>query len=125
MRLYNQGNLAARIEQKPKQRMIQKKRVTIRYGISSGEKLLYFFAIIALVGVSTLIVARYAQISDYNYQILETKSEMKKMTEENGELRAKIDELSKPERIRSIAEQMGLSKLDNTVRVFKGGTASN
>ncbi|CEH32108.1 hypothetical protein AM501_28295 [Aneurinibacillus migulanus] len=127
MRPYNQGNLATRIEQKPKpkQRTIQKKRVTIRPGISSGEKLLYFFVVIALVIVSTFLIARYAKISHYNYQILETKQEVKKVTEQNGELHAKIDELSKPERIRSIAEQMGLTKLDDTVRVFKGGTASN
>lgn len=87
--------------------------------------MLYFFVVIALVVVATFIIARYAQISDYNYQILETKQEVKQITEQNGELHAKIDELSKPERIRSIAEQMGLTRLDDTVRVFKGGTASN
>jgi len=126
LRPYNQGNLAKQIERKPKQRTVQKKRVTVRPGgISAGEKLLYFFIVIALVTVSTFIIARYAKISDYNYQILETKQEVKKVSEQNGELHAKIDELSKPERIRSIAEQMGLTKLDDTVRVFKGGTASN
>ncbi|MBN6185945.1 cell division protein FtsL [Aneurinibacillus sp. BA2021] len=124
---YNQGNLATQIERKtvPKRKVPQKKRVTVRYGISAGEKMLYFFVVIALVVVATFIIARYAQISDYNYQILETKQEVKQITEQNGELHAKIDELSKPERIRSIAEQMGLTRLDDTVRVFKGGTASN
>jgi cell division protein FtsL len=126
LRPYNQGNLATSIERKvrPKQRIPQKKRVTVRYGISAGEKMLYFFTVIALVIVSTFIIARYAKISDFNYQILETKQEMKTVSEQNGELHAKIDELSKPERIRSIAEQMGLTRLEDTVRVFKGGTAS-
>lgn len=127
LRPYNQGSLATQIERKPipKRKVPQKKRVTVRYGISAGEKMLYFFVVIALVVVATFIIARYAKISDYNYQILETKQEVKQISEQNGELHAKIDELSKPERIRSIAEQMGLTKLDGTVRVFKGGTASN
>jgi cell division protein FtsL len=128
LRPYNQGNLATRMEPKVKpkqQRVAQKKRVTVRYGISAGEKLLYFFMLTALVTVSIFLVARYAKISDYNYQILETKREIKKINEQKSELTAKIDELSQPERIRMIAEQMGLTKLEDTVRVFKGSTTSN
>lgn len=124
MRPYNQGNLATKIRQEA-EKTAQKKRVTtVRYGISGSEKVMYFFTVVALVTVSSFLVARYADISHYNYETIKLKTEIKKLNEQNADMSAKIDELSKPERIRTIAEKMGLTRQDDTVRVFNGGKAN-
>ncbi|WP_047151548.1 cell division protein FtsL [Aneurinibacillus tyrosinisolvens] len=127
MRPYNQGNLATNInpKQKPKQKVLQKKRTVIRPGISGGEKLMYFFAVILFVSVLSSVIARYTMISSYNYQIIQAKKDIKKMSESNGELKVQIDALSKPDRIREVAQQMGLTKNDDTVRVVKDNRTSN
>jgi cell division protein FtsL len=127
LRPYNQGNLATNInpKQKPKQKVLQKKRTVIRPGISGGEKLMYFFAIILFVCVLSSVIARYTMISSYNYQIIQAKKDIKKMSESNGELKVQIDALSKPNRIREVAQQMGLTKNDDTVRVVKDNRTSN
>ncbi|WP_027414488.1 cell division protein FtsL [Aneurinibacillus terranovensis] len=121
MKSYNQGNLATSIQQNPKrkQKISQKKRVTVRYGISGAEKLTYFFSILFLVALCLLITARYAQISSYNFQMIKMQKEIKTLTEATGELRVQIDTLSRPERIQQIAEKMGLTSNDSTVRVVK------
>lgn len=125
MRPYNQGNLATNIRREA-EKTAQKKRVTtVRYGISGAEKLIYFFTLVALAMVCSFLIARYAEISHYNYETIELKSEIKKLNEQNAETSAKIDELSKPERIRTIAEKMGLTRQDDTVRVFDGSKAAN
>jgi cell division protein FtsL len=124
VRPYNQGNLATSIERQPKQKIVTQKRVIIRHGISGAEKLIYFAAILFLVGLCSLIIARYAQISSYNYQVIQVQQQIKQMADETSDLKVKVDVLSKPERIRQIAEKMGLTKNEATVRIVKNN-ASN
>ncbi|WCK53091.1 cell division protein FtsL [Aneurinibacillus sp. Ricciae_BoGa-3] len=124
MRRYNQGNLATNIERKPKQKVVTQKRVIIRQGISGTEKLIYFGAILLLVAMCSFIIARYAQISDYNYQVIRVQNQIKQIGDETADLKVQVDVLSKPERIRQIAEKMGLTKNEATVRIVKNN-ASN
>jgi len=121
MKRFNYGNLAVDIQRKtqPKRKTIQKKKVVYRYGISGKEKLAFFIGIILIVSISIMVLARYSEVSKYNYQIVEIQKQIKTTQEENNQLKLKIDELSSPERIQSIANEMGLAQHEGSVKVYK------
>ena len=127
MKRYNDGNLAVDIQRKrqPETRTIQKKKIVVRYGISGKEKLSFFIAIIFLVFISLLILTRYSAASKLNYQIVGLQNDMKNMQDQNNQLKLQIDSLSNPDRIRSVAQEMGLTGNDGTVKVYNKDIASN
>lgn len=127
MKRYNDGNLAVDIQRKrqPETRTIQKKKIVVRYGISGKEKLSFLIAIIFLVVISLLILTRYSAASKLNYQIVGLQNDMKNMQDQNNQLKLQIDSLSNPDRIRSVAQEMGLTGNDGTVKVYNKDIASN
>ena len=127
MKRYNDGNLAVDIQRKrqPETRTIQKKKIVVRYGISGKEKLSFFIAIIFLVFVSLLILSRYSEVSKLNYQIVGMQNDIKNLHDQSNQLKLQIDSLSTPERIRSVAQEMGLTGNEGTVKIYNKDIASN
>lgn len=127
MKRYNDGNLAVDIQRntQPETRTIQKKKIMVRYGISGKEKLSFFIAIIFLVSISLLILSRYSTVSQLNYQVVGMQNEIKNMHDQNNQIKLQIDALSNPERIRSVAQEMGLTGNEGTVKVYNKDIASN
>ena len=116
------GNLAVQLKQdqalgtKKKSKV---EKVTVKYGIPVEEKLLYLLSVIMVVCISGFILSRYALISQFNYDIENTKEVINSTHEENSSLRLKIDELSKRERILDIAQrELGMTMKNSTVRVL-------
>ncbi|WP_164984852.1 cell division protein FtsL [Ammoniphilus sp. CFH 90114] len=117
------GNLAVQLNQERKQQRVsepkQTSKVSVRYSIPLEEKLLYLLSVIVIVCISGFILSRYALISQYNYEIENTKQAMIQMQEQNSSLKLKVDELSKRERILDIAQrELGMTMKDSTVRVL-------
>lgn len=121
MKLFNHGNLAVDIQRKtqPATKTVQKKKVVHRYGITGKEKLAYFIAIMIIVSISLMVLARYSEVSKQNYQIVEIQQQMKETQEENNQLKLQIDALSDPERIKAVANEMGLAQHEGSVKVYK------
>jgi len=116
------GNLAVQIKQEQTLETKKKskvEKVAVKYGIPVEEKLLYLLSVIMVVCISGFILSRYALISQFNYDIENTKEVINSMHEENSSLRLKIDELSKRERILDIAQrELGMTMKNSTVRVL-------
>lgn len=122
MRGNQYGNLAVQIKQEQALETKKKskvEKVAVKYGIPVEEKLLYLLSVIMVVCISGFILSRYALISQFNYDIENTKEVINSMHEENSSLRLKIDELSKRERILDIAQrELGMTMKNSTVRVL-------
>ena len=122
MRGNQYGNLAVQIKQEQTLETKKKskvEKVAVKYGIPVEEKLLYLLSVIMVVCISGFILSRYALISQFNYDIENTKEVINSMHEENSSLRLKIDELSKRERILDIAQrELGMTMKNSTVRVL-------
>jgi cell division protein FtsL len=115
----NFGNLARTQQAQPRPAPQQKKKVTVHYGIPVEEKLLYLFGVLLFVCAMAFTIYRYSLISQYNHQIEQTKHEISTMQEENSTLILQRDELSRRERILSIAQkEMGMTIKDSTVRIL-------
>ncbi|MBP1930652.1 cell division protein FtsL [Ammoniphilus resinae] len=122
MRGNQYGNLAVQLKQEHAsgaKRKSKVEKVTVKYGIPVEEKLLYLLSVIMVVCISGFILSRYALISQFNYDIENTKEVINTTHEENSSLRLKIDELSKRERILDIAQrELGMTMKNSTVRVL-------
>ncbi len=117
------GNLAVQINQEREQRRVnpprQAVKVSVRYSIPLEEKLLYLLSVIVIVCISGFILSRYALISQYNYEIENTKEAIIQTQEQNTSMKLKVDELSKRERILQIAQnELGMTMKNSTVRVL-------
>lgn len=68
-----------------------------------------------LVCISASVLTRYAQISQYNYEIQTLTQKIERYEEQNLELGSKIEQLKNRERILSIAEKQGLKPVNKNV----------
>ncbi|WP_167577582.1 cell division protein FtsL [Ammoniphilus sp. YIM 78166] len=117
------GNLAVQINREREQQRVnpprQAAKVSVRYSIPLEEKLLYLLSVIVIVCISGFILSRYALISQYNYEIENTKEAIIQTQEQNTSMKLKVDELSKRERILQIAQnELGMTMKNSTVRVL-------
>ncbi|CCQ98185.1 exported hypothetical protein [[Clostridium] ultunense Esp] len=83
------------------------------------EKLAYLLLLAAMVVVAGFILSRYAMIAEENYQIEKMKREIADIEKESEVLRIQVAELSSPERILKIANEMGLTRRDGNVATVK------
>ncbi|MCF6093597.1 cell division protein FtsL [Microaerobacter geothermalis] len=105
----HQGNLAV-VQGKKRKSRAEKRRVTIIRSVPVGEKLLYLMMVILFVIVSGMVLSRYSQIAELNYQIQETKKQISAVNEEIANLQLKVAALNSPERILEIAEKKGMTQ---------------
>lgn len=93
--------------------------VIVHYGLPAAEKFLYLLSVMVIVCICIFILSRYSLISQYNYEIENTKGKIYSLQEQNSSLKLKKDELGKRERILDIAgRELGMTIKDSTVRVL-------
>lgn len=106
---YTNGNLALKPQRKPQPPVEEKKRIVVkRKTLPMQEKLMYLSTIILCVAVAGLIIFRYAQIYDLNLQIKKMNSEHQALSVEMEVLQRQVETLSNPERIKEMAESLGM-----------------
>lgn len=123
--MYQYGNVAVQYQNEKKKRpekhrkqSQQPKVAPVRHGISTGEKLLYILFIIIVVTVLSVLLTRYATISQLNYEAQYLEKESVKIEERNSTLQLEVASLSAPERIIAIAQEEGMTLNKSTVRIL-------
>lgn len=85
----------------------------------SRGKLLVLFALIIVVAVLILLMARSVIITEINYDYLALEKELQQLQESNALLEAEIVELRSPDRILSLAEkELGMTMRENSVTIM-------
>lgn len=96
---------------------MRKKQVTVKVRkqswITKGEKLLYSIVGIGLIVMSYFSVTYSSSTDSLNREIQSLEREIEQKQIENEGLAYEVKELSKPERIKAIAEKYGL-QIQNT-----------
>lgn len=110
------GNLALREERKkaePAQRSSNRQAPQPRRRtIPVGEKLLYLLTVMLLVGVSSLIVYRYAGLYQMNREIQLTSNQYEDTVQQSKELQREVEKLKDPSHIQEMALKLGLQPLN-------------
>lgn len=116
------SNLARKLQQENQHQMEQKQsnKKVIKHSksfISPGEKVLgiVFAAMICFGGVK--IIGNQSEIYQVNKDIQVAESSITKMEKSNKELDMQVKDLSSFERIRDIAEKLGLDFSKDNVKV--------
>lgn len=116
------GNLAAKHEYETrykKEKVIRYRKVSVRHGLPVKEKLTYLLLVVLFVAISGVLLSRYAYVAELNYKVLGAKSEIANMEKEIELLQLKVAELSSPDRILKIAEEMGLTQQEGNVKTVR------
>lgn len=123
--VYQYGNVAVQYQNEKKKRPEirsqqnpQPKTTPTRQGISPGEKLLYILFILIVVAVLSVLLTRYATISQLNYEAQYLERESIKIEERNSTLQLEVASLSAPDRIIAIAQEDGMTINKTTVKVL-------
>lgn len=123
--MYQYGNVAAQYQNEKKKRpeirrqqRQQPKTTPVRQGISPGEKLMYILFILIVVAVLSVLLTRYATISQLNYEAQYLERESVKIEERNSTLQLEVASLSAPDRIIAIAQEEGMTLNKSTVKIL-------
>jgi cell division protein FtsL len=123
--VYQYGNVAIQYQNEKKKRpeirrqqSQQPKMAPARQGISPGEKLLYILFILIVVAVLSVLLTRYATISQLNYEAQYLEKESIKIEERNSTLQLEVASLSAPDRIIAIAQEEGMTLNKSTVKIL-------
>ncbi|MBP3952132.1 cell division protein FtsL [Bacillus suaedae] len=118
--------MVARQIQEQEQRQVQpKKRIRrIRTTVTLGERMIIGFMAIMTFVVLGIIVHNFASIYSVNQEVHKLEGDISKQVEVNEGLSLQVVELSAPDRILSIAKELGMSLDENKVKVVQQ-TSSN
>ncbi len=115
------SNLARKLQQEQQQQTVQapqKVRKTNSW-LSPGEKILGVTFCAALCFGAVHIISNQAAIYELNKDIQNTSVKLEEQQKINNDLSMQVGELSTPDRIRSMAEKLGLKLNDNNVKVVQ------
>lgn len=76
-------------------------------GLPMGEKLLYLFSVILCVVLASIILTRYAKVTELNMAIREAEVKIETAKQVNLQLESEKEKLGNVERIRKYAEEQG------------------
>lgn len=121
------GSLAMKPEYAPKrtertesqQTVVQKRKVTVRHGLPLGEKLTYLLLVVVFVGISGILLSKYALVAETNYKVQDIKSQMTSVQKEIELLNIEVARLSSQERILNVAANMGLTQREGNVKTVR------
>ena len=85
--------------------------------ISLGEKILYIALALVLTVLSVNIISNQYSLYTLNKDISQTERAIEEMTKKNNDLNVQVSELSSYERIWAKASELGLTLVDNNVKV--------
>lgn len=116
------ANLARQLQQEQQQKQLvkaPKKLFRQKTGLSPGEKLLGFiFGALVCIG-SIQIISNQSAIYDINKEIQDTQNIIQTQQKSNSDLAIQISELSKYDRIKEKARELGLELNDQNVKVVQ------
>ncbi|MDR3156329.1 MAG: cell division protein FtsL [Lactobacillales bacterium] len=84
--------------------------------LSKVEKIVYCVIILVAIIFAFAIVYSITTVQSTNHESAQLKAENDRMKDKVGELRQKVSELSKADRVKSIAKKKGLSVNDERVK---------
>ncbi|MCM3600288.1 cell division protein FtsL [Robertmurraya korlensis] len=115
------SNLARKLQQEQQQQTVQapQKVRKINSWLSPGEKILGVTFCAAICFGAVHIISNQAAIYELNKDIQNTSVKLEDQQKINNDLRMQVGELSTPDRIRSMAEKLGLKLNDNNVKVVQ------
>ncbi len=87
--------------------------------ISLGEKILYIALALVLTVLSVNIISNQYSLYTLNKDISQTERAIEEMTKKNNDLNVQVSELSSYERIWAKASELGLTLVDNNVKVVQ------
>ncbi|TMW73119.1 cell division protein FtsL [Alteribacter natronophilus] len=88
-------------------------------GLTKGEKILYPLALLAVVFAAYIVVSNYASIYIANHEIQQTEMAIADQSTVNEGLSLQVKGLSDPDRILSIAGEMGMTLNDQNVNLIQ------
>lgn len=94
------------------------RKVKKRLKISKFEKLLYTFALVLALASPITIVFSKATLSKVNFEVEQTKAEIKTQQKKNESLTMKINELASLDKIQEVAKNQGLSYNNNNIKTI-------
>ena len=94
--------------------MARKKKVKI----SRFEKFFYTLTIILTISSPVVLVFFKSTLSKVNYEVEKLKNEIKTQEKENESLQMKINELASLENIQAIANEYGLSYINDNIKTI-------
>ena len=86
--------------------------------VTKGEKMLYFYATIALFLTLSLIIFCGASISEMKMNIEEIKYNIDKQQKKNESLTMKVNELTSFENVQKVVKEMGLAYNNDNIIVI-------
>ncbi|MBU9712415.1 cell division protein FtsL [Evansella tamaricis] len=92
------------------------KKSAYKSRITKGEKFIYAVALVGIVFAFFLVLTNYASIYMTNHQIQQTETDIREQLSVNEGLDLQVMELSDPERILAMAEDMGMVLDEENVR---------
>ena len=114
------SNLAKSLEQYDRQPVRKQVRRTRRGTITKGEKFLYLAFCLSLCFFSIKILSNQADIYEINATIQNVEQEIDEQYRQLEDLEAKVNELSRYDRLMEEAEKQDLSMNPDKVRVVQG-----
>lgn len=91
-------------------------KVRSKNWLTKGEKVIYAFLATALLGIGIFIVSYASSVDTLNRDVQSLEQDIQQQTAKNDELLGEVRELSKSERITSIAKENGLKIQDAKVK---------
>lgn len=105
------------VKQDVQERQAQPSKL-LKRGVTKGEKVLWAFALVALLCSAVFVISNYASIYSVNRDIQQLESKISTQQKVNSDLELQVAELSAPKRIIPIAEnKLGLSRNIQNVKV--------
>lgn len=101
--------------QKEQQRKVVVK-VRAKNWLTKGEKIIYAFLATALICIGVFLVSYASSVDTLNRDVQSLEGKIEAQKAENNELLGEVRELSKSERITSIAKENGLKIQDAKVK---------
>lgn len=86
----------------------KRSRRILNKGLPMSEKLLYLASVILCVVLASIILTRYAKVTELSMAIRETELKIEKSQEVNLQLETEKEKLGSIDRIRQYAEEHGL-----------------
>lgn len=100
----------------PKRGTKNRKDKAFKSRISKGEKFIYTISLAAVIFVIYLLLSNYASIYIANHEIQQNERAIQEQMKVNEGLSLQVMELSDPERILSMAKDMGMVLDENNVK---------
>lgn len=115
------GNLAVKPEYTPvkRERVVHTRKVTIRHGLPIKEKLSYLLLVVVFVAISGILLSKYALLAETNYKVQAVKAKITNVQKEIDLLQIEVARLSSPDRIETVAQEMGLTQREGNVKTVR------